>query len=70
MDQTHNIYNMYVLINKSNSEDVKIYLHKITLANDIDIHVNSINKDIKHIKNYIIIKTDVIKGNKRCNIKR
>lgn len=61
---------MYLLIDLNKPEQSKIYKYKQTLANDIHIHVHSINKPVKHIKSYVIIETDPINGNKVNNFKR
>ncbi len=61
---------MYILINKTDLTQSKIYKSKVTLCKDIDIHVNTIKKDLYINKLYIVIKTDPIKNNKRLNIHR
>jgi hypothetical protein len=61
---------MYIVINLDKPEDSKVYQFKQTISKDIDIHRNSINNNITHIKRYIIINTDLIKGNKVNNFKR
>jgi hypothetical protein len=60
---------MYILIDKSNLYQSRLFTCKQQIANSIDIHRNTLNKLPYENNNYIIIECKAIKSNNKGRFK-